>query len=124
MAVRRVVVARTAPRVSHSQSSALCTCLCGKADFECLLQADAAAINAELAARVRLIVRQACIHLQTIQRVLTAVVQAMEERCTALAEDQEKLAATNQRLSEENKRLQEVWAWCERMRGYTCGCRR
>lgn len=34
--------------------------------------------------------------------------QAMEERCTALSEDQEKLAATNLRIAEENRRLQEV----------------
>lgn len=34
----------------------------------------------------------------------------MEERCTALAEDQEKLAATNLRIAEENRRLQEVSA--------------
>jgi len=106
------------------QSPAALYLLVRQAHFECLLQADAAAINAELAARVRVIVRQACIYLQTRQRVLTVVVQAMEERCTALAEDQEKLAATNQRLSEENKRLQEVRAGCERMQGNTCSCRR
>lgn len=55
-----------------------------------------------------------CMHTdeQTRLHRLTAFLQAMEERCTALAEDQEKLAATNQRLTDENRRLQEVRARC------------
>lgn len=34
--------------------------------------------------------------------------QDMEERCSAMAEDHQKLAVSNRQLAEENKRLQEV----------------